>query len=253
MIPISPYNNTGLIDKACSVSSARPASPDFSDTLEAGFHVSGDMEAAFGEASRTYHIPSAVLKAVAKAESEFNPRAQSHCGAMGIMQLMPATARSLGVSNPWDMRQNIMGGSKYLRNMLDKYDGNLKLALAAYNAGSKNVDKYGGVPPFEETQNYVQKIFGYLKQPEEAYIPSAEYGSVPVSPAMGPSFGGSPALSDKLSGYLTGTGGPQNFSLTDFFNQIKNFDDFTEDDYLMLLEMMRLKMNFSLTKSSANL
>ena len=101
---------------------------------------------------------------MAKAESDFDPNATSKSGAMGIMQLMPATAKGLGVTDAYDPEQNIMGGAKYIASLLDKYDGNVSYALAAYNAGSGNVKKYGGVPPFEETQNYVKKVTQYYKE-----------------------------------------------------------------------------------------
>lgn len=120
------------------------------------------LEAYFQEASDTYGVPVALIKAVAKAESNFNSQAISSAGAQGVMQLMPATAEGLGVTDPFDARENILGGTKYLAQMLTKYSGSVKLALAAYNAGSGNVDKYEGIPPFKETQNYVKKIFGYL-------------------------------------------------------------------------------------------
>ena len=122
------------------------------------------LEDIFQNAAATYDVPVNLLKAVAKAESEFNPNAVSHCGAQGIMQLMPATASYLGVEDAFDPEQNIMGGAKYLSSLLKTYDGDVTLALAAYNAGSGNVKKYGGVPPFKETQNYIKKISGFLNQ-----------------------------------------------------------------------------------------
>lgn len=122
------------------------------------------LEDIFNEAAATYDVPVQLLKAVAKAESGFNPNAVSYCGAQGIMQLMPATAAYLGVEDAFDPEQNIMGGAKYLSNLLKTYQGDVTLTLAAYNAGSGNVKKYGGVPPFKETQNYIKKISEYLNQ-----------------------------------------------------------------------------------------
>lgn len=123
-----------------------------------------DMETIFQNASRTYGISEKLLKAVAKAESDFNPNCTSSAGAMGVMQLMPGTAKELGVENAYDTMENIMGGAKLLSRLMHKYNGDISLTLAAYNAGSGNVDKYGGIPPFQETQNYVAKILGYLGQ-----------------------------------------------------------------------------------------
>jgi len=107
--------------------------------------------------SEKYNIDKNLVKAVVKQESGFNSKAVSSAGAMGLMQLMPATAKDLGVRNPFDAEQNIAGGTKYLKTLINKYDS-VKLGLAAYNAGSGAVQKYGGVPPYKETQNYVKNI-----------------------------------------------------------------------------------------------
>ncbi len=116
------------------------------------------------KASRSYGVDPDLIMAMIQVESGFNPRAVSSKGAMGLMQLMPATARELGVSDPFDIEDNIMGGVKYLRYLSEKYKGNLELALAAYNAGPYAVDKYGGIPPYRETQDYVQKVLSIYRK-----------------------------------------------------------------------------------------
>lgn len=132
------------------------------------------MDDIFLKAAETYQVPVNLIKAVAKTESNFNPDAVSCCGAQGVMQLMPSTAAGLGVTDAFDAEQNIMGGTKYLSQMLDLYDGDVKLTLAAYNAGAGNVAKYGGIPPFKETQAYVERVMEYMGEDLEAPLYQTE-------------------------------------------------------------------------------
>ncbi len=131
--------------------------------------VNNSKSAPFEESivrhSRREQVAADLVRAVIQVESAFNPVAVSSKGAMGLMQLMPATAVELGVNNPFDPDQNIRGGVQYLRRLLDRYNGNVELALAAYNAGMGNVEKYGDVPPFKETKNYVKKITSVAPPP----------------------------------------------------------------------------------------
>ena len=136
----------------------------FTEKLQASRALSADntdLNAIFEAAGRRYNISPKLLKAVAKVESDFRLNATSRAGAMGIMQLMPGTARYLGVKDAYDPEQNIMGGAKYLREMLDKYDGDLKLALAAYNAGPGAIGKNGGAPLDSQLKGYIPKVLGY--------------------------------------------------------------------------------------------
>lgn len=125
---------------------------------------SASVQPYVAEAAAAHGVDPALIEAVIKQESAYDAGAKSGVGAQGLMQLMPETAKELGVNDPFDPRQNVMGGAKYLRRLLDMYDGNMTMALAGYNAGPGNVAHYGGVPPFPETQNYVQKVLDNYQQ-----------------------------------------------------------------------------------------
>lgn len=118
----------------------------------------GEIDKLIDKYSEQNKLDPDFVKAVVKQESGFNPNATSKCGAMGLMQLMPSTAEGLGVINAYDAEQNIYGGTKYLKGLMDRFDNNKELALAAYNAGPNAVKKYNGIPPYKETQNYVKNV-----------------------------------------------------------------------------------------------
>lgn len=186
----------------------------FSDILSEKTSSLTSMDSIFEKASQQYDIPADLLKAVAKAESNFNTSVVSPSGAMGVMQLMPKTAEYLGVNDPFDAEQNIMGGAKYLSGLINKYDGNTTLALAAYNAGSGNVAKYGGVPPFKETQNYIEKIMSYAKES--------------IDTSVFPTKGSNSSSFNKIT------------------EDISNFSGFSNDDYLLFIERLKNAMSNSL-------
>ena len=127
------------------------------------------LEPIIQEAAALHGVDADLVKAVIQTESRFNPRAQSGAGARGLMQLMPRTAKAVGIEDPFDPRQNIFGGVKYLSQMMERYDGNTALALAAYNAGPGNVRRHRGVPPFRETRGYVSKIAKLVADSDAAF------------------------------------------------------------------------------------
>ena len=147
--PITTYVVAGAPAGAPSVRATRQAMPAAAERFEP----------LVREHAGRHGLRADLVRAVIQVESAFNPRATSPKGAMGLMQLMPGTARELGVVNAYDPGENIRGGTLYLRQLLDRYDGNEELALAAYNAGFSAVDRHGGeVPPYDETRNYVKKV-----------------------------------------------------------------------------------------------
>lgn len=228
MSNIQAISNT-LSDRIVLQASSVSQPSGFSDTLSQKLKVPANLNTIFEEAAQKYNVPSSLLKAVGKAESDFNSRAVSHCGAQGVMQLMPATAKGLGVTDSFDPYQNIMGGAKYLSQMLKKYNGNTKLALAAYNAGSNNVDKYNGIPPFKETQNYVVKVMKYAGE-----------GMVTI-----PSSSGASSISGGSVSVPYKTSSSYDSSYKNILDSITDFDDFTTDDYLLFIEFLKNSLQTS--------
>src|SRR5579859_3137187 len=180
----APILRSGSLQNSLALSAARPAAASstgskFAATLAraqtkaptsassvAPTDVSGPIPYLneITAAANKYGVDPALLAGLVKAESNFNPRAQSGVGAKGLTQLMDATARGLGVTNSFDVQQSLEGGARFLGGLLKQFHGDQSLALAAYNAGPGAVQKYGGIPPYQETQRYVPKVLGYATQ-----------------------------------------------------------------------------------------
>lgn len=158
LVPSKPMPQTPL---KTSTGKMTAASAQQSKTGAKHHRLSESYNPIIHKAADAYKIDPALIKAVIMAESRYNPNAVSKRGARGLMQLMPATAEALGVTDLFNPEDNIFGGALYLKTLIDKFNGDIKLALAAYNAGSRYVKKYGGVPPFKQTRLYLNKVFKY--------------------------------------------------------------------------------------------
>lgn len=168
---IHQYQNYGATEAAVSASGSRNKNA---------------YDALIADAASRHRIDAALMKAIMHTESGFNPNARSPVGAQGLMQLMPATARRFNVSNAWDPAQNIEGSAKYIRWLLTRFNGRVDHVLAGYNAGEGNVDKYGGIPPFRETQDYVRRVLSRYNNlyANQSFQAQASTTNRPVSLAM---------------------------------------------------------------------
>lgn len=193
----APTGGTAFADAltAAQGPTATAASTAPSSVMPAGVAtgVPTPFAAEIEAAAQRHGIDPALLKALIRQESNFNPNAVSPAGATGLTQLMPATAQGLGVTDPTNPQQAIDGGAKYLRQQLDRFGGDPRMALAAYNAGPGAVARFGGVPPYAETQNYVQKVMGYAEQYRSAgaQAPAAAAAVAPSPVATSPAAYGS--------------------------------------------------------------
>lgn len=200
-----------------------------------------NLKEIFAEAAEKYNVPQELLEAIGYHESRFQAGVTSSAGAMGIMQLMPGTAQAMGVKDGYDPYDNIMGGAKLLGYLYDVYDGDLKLTLAAYSAGTGSVAKYNGVPPFEETENFIKDIFGMLKS-GESYLDDTKTAYVSEKQEVQKSTEKNKENDKNI--FVEGS----------LYNSLKLDDRFTYSEYEMLMEyytnMLKIISNIGDTDGS---
>ena len=253
---LAPITGDGVKLAAQAADQTQKTTPvqEFQGILKNGLNtIKEDMDSIFEEASALYQIPSKLLRAVAKAESGFNPKAVSKAGAMGVMQLMPGTARSLGVSDPYNARQNILGGAKYLKQNLDR--------LAAYNAGPGSVTKYGGIPPYKETQNYVKKIMADYTGNNTILagrtVSTGTYGktsgSTAVSSLIGSGLTGSSLTAGSLLGSFTGNAGLSGAGSLGTLLAAGKGENLSGEDWSNMVQILRLQMMMNMGKDTGTL
>jgi len=167
-------------------------------------NYNGEYDHHIAAAAATHHVSTQLVRAVIQVESDFDALARSSKGAQGLMQLMPDTARELGVSNAFDPRQNIFAGVRYLRILLDMFRGDVSLATAAYNGGASNVQRYGGIPPFKETRNYVAKIQSLLSGLGAPMVAAASAQMISYAPGDNPFGVKAPAVASTAAAKRTG-------------------------------------------------
>ena len=256
---LAPITGDGVKLAAQAAGQTQKTTPvqEFQGILKNGLNaIKEDMDSIFEEASALYQIPSKLLRAVAKAESGFNPKAVSKAGAMGVMQLMPGTARSLGVSDPYNARQNILGGAKYLKQNLDRFGGDVSLALAAYNAGPNSVTKYGGIPPYKETQNYVKKIMADYTGNNTILagrtVSTGTYGKTSGSTAVS-SLTGSSLTAGSLLGNFAGNAGLFGAGSLGTLLAAGKGENLSGEDWSNMVQILRLQMMMNMGKDTGTL